>query len=61
MSDGVFYRERGLLSSNETKIPFDQITDELVRAFHVPRLYQRLVASITTLWRLTIGRLVWWT
>jgi hypothetical protein len=22
---------------------------------------QRLVASITTLWRRTIGRLVWWT
>lgn len=37
--DGVFYRERGLLSSNETKIPFEQIADELVRTFHVPRLY----------------------
>lgn len=39
LSDGVFYRERGLLSSNETKIPFEQIADELVRTFHVPRLY----------------------
>jgi hypothetical protein len=39
LSDGVFYRERGLLSSNETKIPFEQIAGELVRAFHVPRLY----------------------
>jgi hypothetical protein len=39
LSDGVFYRERGLLSSNETKIPFEQIAGELVRTFHVPRLY----------------------
>lgn len=39
LSDGVFYRERGLLSSNEMKIPFEQISDELVRTFHVPRLY----------------------
>ena len=39
LSDGVFYRERGLLSSNETKIPFEHIAGELVRTFHVPRLY----------------------
>jgi hypothetical protein len=39
VSDGVFYRERSLLSSNETKIPFEHISAELVRSFHVPRLY----------------------
>jgi hypothetical protein len=37
--DGVFYRERGLLSSNESKVPFEHIGDDLVRTFHVPRLY----------------------
>lgn len=39
LPDGVFYRERGLLSSNETKIPFEHIADDLVRTFHVSRLY----------------------
>jgi len=39
VSDGVMYSERGLLSSHETKIPFEYIADELVRTFHVSRLY----------------------
>jgi hypothetical protein len=39
VSDGVVYRERGVLTSHETKIPFEHIADELVRSFHVPRLY----------------------
>ena len=39
LSDGVFYRERNLLSSNEVKIPFEHISAEPVRTFHVPRLY----------------------
>ena len=39
VSDGVMYSERGLLTSHETKIPFEHIADELVRTFHVPRLY----------------------
>ena len=38
-SDGVYYRERGLLSSNETKVPFESIADDRMRTFHVPRLY----------------------
>jgi hypothetical protein len=37
--DGVVYRERGVLTSHETKIPFEHIADEIVRTFHVPRLY----------------------
>ena len=39
LPDGIFYRERGLLSSHESKIPFEHIADDLIRAFHVPRLY----------------------
>ena len=39
VGDGVVYSERGFLWSNESKIPFEQIADELVRTFHVPRLY----------------------
>ena len=39
LPDGIFYRERGLLSSHESKIPFDHIADDLIRTFHVPRLY----------------------
>ena len=38
-SDGVHYREKGLLSSNEFKVPFELIADDRVRTFHVPRLY----------------------
>ena len=39
LPDGIFYRERGLLSSHESKIPFEHIADDLIRTFHVPRLY----------------------
>jgi len=38
-SDGVHYRERGVLSSNEFKVPFELIADDRLRTFHVPRLY----------------------
>jgi hypothetical protein len=38
-SDGVYYRERGVLSSNEIKVPFELIADDRMRTFHVPRLY----------------------
>ena len=70
LSDGVLYRERGLLSSNEMKIPFEQIADDLVRTFHVPRLYlfislffalafgYRLVRFMTTN-TVSIPSLVW--
>jgi hypothetical protein len=39
VADGVFYRERNLLSSSEATIPFEHISSERVRSFHVPRLY----------------------
>jgi len=39
LADGVLYKERGLLSSHEQKIPFEDLADDLVRSFHVPRLY----------------------
>ena len=39
VADGVMYSERGLLTSHETKIPFEYIADERVRTFHVSRLY----------------------
>jgi hypothetical protein len=39
VADGVMYSERGLLTSHETKIPFEHIADERVRTFHVSRLY----------------------
>ena len=39
LPDGIFYRERGLLSSHESKIPFEHIADDSIRTFHVPRLY----------------------
>ena len=40
LPDGIFYRERGLLSSHESKIPFDHIANEyFIRTFHVPQLY----------------------
>jgi hypothetical protein len=38
-SDGVHYRERSVLSSNEFKVPFELIADDRLRTFHVPQLY----------------------
>ena len=34
---GVFYHRHALLSSTELTIPFEQIGDDVVRTFHVPR------------------------
>jgi len=58
LQDGVYYRERGLLSSNETKVPFEHIAGELIRSFHVPRLYLFITVFFALLLGLRIVRFV---
>jgi hypothetical protein len=57
-ADGVYYRERGLLSSNETTIPFEQIAGEVIRTFHVPRLYLFITLFFALLLGLRVFRFV---
>jgi hypothetical protein len=56
LPDGVLYRERNLLSSNEVKIPFEQISDDRVRAFNVSRLNLIICAFFALAFGLRIYR-----
>jgi hypothetical protein len=44
LPDGVRFHERGFLRSYETKIPFEAISDQVTRVFHVSRLYLFITA-----------------
>ncbi|HSF19706.1 MAG TPA: hypothetical protein VLK65_29565 [Vicinamibacteria bacterium] len=44
LPDGVRYREKAFLKSHESTVRFEEIPDQITRAFHVNRLYLAISA-----------------
>lgn len=55
-ADGVLYRNRNLLSATEVKIPFESISDDVARSFHVSRWHLLICAFFAIAFAMRLSR-----